>query len=206
MWLGRHEAAINTALLDLVQPGMVVYDVGAHIGYTALLMAHGMGRDGAVMAYEPDPENFALLRRNAEINGLAEVVRPRAVALGSAPGAGGLARGPSSVLTRVQPQVEGEVRITTLDDEVFRDGMPAPDLIVIDVEGMELQVLAGASRVLAEIGPSVVCEDQRCRDEVMAVMGAHGYRHQVLDAEHVLYWRDPAEARATGMALGAGGL
>ena len=47
-----------------------------------------------------------------------------------------------------------EVAIARLDTLVARDGLPAPDLVKIDVQGAELEVLAGASGTLA--GASVL--------------------------------------------------
>ncbi|SRR6266545_2940317 len=56
-------------VMNEVRPGDVVVDVGAHIGYFTLLLAALVGPKSRVFAFEPDPDNFALLCRNVELNG-----------------------------------------------------------------------------------------------------------------------------------------
>ena len=57
------------------------------------------------------------------------------------------------------PDDEGiSVEMTTLDDFVFNAGNPVPDLIKLDVEGAEAAVLAGATRVLSEVRPTILVE------------------------------------------------
>jgi len=59
--------------LQHLQPGDVYVDVGANIGYYTLVAAQRVGSQGKVIAYEPDPDNFALLKANVELNKLAQV-------------------------------------------------------------------------------------------------------------------------------------
>ena len=58
-------------LLGMLQPGDVMVDVGANIGYFSVIAAAQVGEAGAVVAFEPDPRNCELLRRNVTHNGLA---------------------------------------------------------------------------------------------------------------------------------------
>ena len=60
----EHEAAIVRYLDHCLAPGDLVVDGGAHIGYHSLHMARAVGSNGRVLAFEPDPANFALLERN----------------------------------------------------------------------------------------------------------------------------------------------
>ena len=189
MWTGGHEPAVAEELARSLRPGMVAYDIGAHIGYTALIMARAVGPTGRVVAYEPDPANLALLQRNMDLNGLGDVVEARALALGARDGAGDLARGELSVLTRIEERDGGDVTVSSLDREVYERGLPAPDLVLIDVEGMEIPVLTGAARVLREHGPIVICEDQGCRAEVMQLLHDLGYTSRLVDLDHVRYER-----------------
>ena len=57
-----------------IKKGDVVIDVGANIGYYTLLFAKLVGEEGRVYAFEPDPDNFELLKRNVEINRYENVV------------------------------------------------------------------------------------------------------------------------------------
>jgi methyltransferase, FkbM family len=56
-----------------VKRGDVVLDLGANIGYHTLLFARLVGSEGKVYAFEPDPTNFALLKRNVRANGYTNV-------------------------------------------------------------------------------------------------------------------------------------
>ena len=57
-----------------VKKGNVVLDIGANIGYYTLIFAKLVGENGKVFAFEPDPTNFALLKKNVEMNGYKNVV------------------------------------------------------------------------------------------------------------------------------------
>jgi FkbM family methyltransferase len=65
----------ETALFKkAIKPGQTVLDIGANIGYYTLIAAKIVGPRGKVYAFEPDPDNFSLLKKNVEINGYANVV------------------------------------------------------------------------------------------------------------------------------------
>lgn len=198
MWIGGHESAVMTELLRLLRPGMVAFDVGAHVGYSVLAMAHATGPSGHVVGFEPDPLNFELLARNIEINGLGSYVEARRVALGSTQSMGRLERGELSVLTQVQIDEGGEVDVSTLDAEVFERSTPVPDLILVDVEGMELPVFHGGWRLLTEHAPIVICEDQGCRSEVRDLLGQVGYEGRLVDIDHTLYAKSSSASPGSG--------
>src|SRR5688572_13621160 len=58
---------------ELIRPGMVVVDVGANIGYFSLLASTLVGPTGRVYAFEPDPVNCALLRKNVRLNRVTNI-------------------------------------------------------------------------------------------------------------------------------------
>jgi FkbM family methyltransferase len=57
-----------------IKKGDIVLDIGANIGYYTLIFAKLVGEQGKVFAFEPEPDNFALLEKNVEINGYRNVV------------------------------------------------------------------------------------------------------------------------------------
>ncbi|MCA1839298.1 MAG: FkbM family methyltransferase [Actinomycetota bacterium] len=189
MWIGGHETAVVDEILKALEPGMVAYDIGAHVGYTVLLMAHAVGAGGKIVGYEPDPNNHDLLMTNIALNELGDRVTTRTVALGREAGRGSLLRGDLSILTKIESEQGGEVVISTLDEEVYEHSMPPPDLIVIDAEGAEEDIFEGGARMLAEYGPILVCEDHGRRDELIAQLSRFGYVHKHIDVDHVLYRR-----------------
>jgi hypothetical protein len=80
LYLGSHpyEPYLTKLVMDLIRPGDVVVDVGAMIGYYTVIFARLVGADGTVYAFEPDPENFAILEENVSLNGYSHVRLERA--------------------------------------------------------------------------------------------------------------------------------
>ena len=169
---GKHEPHVLETLSQVVKPGMVVCDVGSHLGYYTLALARLVGVAGHVYAFEPLPRHVALLRRTLARNRLTQVtVVPQAV--GAETGRAILEEWPNSAMTRIVhsgPAPWGvrclEVPMTTLDDWAARTTtLERLDLIKLDVEGQELAALRGATALLSRYRPSLLCEIHR-RDDV----------------------------------------
>ena len=87
VYAGLHDYSEMAFLLHFLRPNDLFYDVGANVGsYTVL--ASGVCR-ARTLAFEPDPEAAAALRRNVEFNGLADLVSVRDFAVGSSEGVAG---------------------------------------------------------------------------------------------------------------------
>jgi FkbM family methyltransferase len=134
-----------------VKSGDRVVDVGAHIGLNTLYMAARVGPSGQVTAIEPAPDNFAVLRRNVAANHLATVTLREVAAGRGHERRDFFLRGAVSAVNSLFPEsfyaeVSEVARIVVapLDDLV--DGTPR--LVKIDVEGAELDVIAGMTRLL----------------------------------------------------------
>ena len=151
----RYEVEIKDLLHDLIRPGMTVFDVGAHVGYYTLMAARLVGPSGRVYAFEAEPENYAILKKNVELNGYTNVTCiPKAVS------------NQSGVLTlyvssqgndrhtiindprAISLGPKREVPAITLDEFAASVGWPQVDVIKMDVEGAEPMALVGMSRLL----------------------------------------------------------
>ncbi len=155
----RYEDALQRRLAGLLRPGDVVYDVGAHAGYWAMLFAEATAPGGSVFAFEPSPLAFARLVRNVRTNGVA--VTPINAGASDAEGAALLAeRGSESRVVEIVAANghASHVRLVRLDDFVRRDRHPAPTFLKIDVEGHAGRCLAGGEAILAEQRPRVLVE------------------------------------------------
>jgi len=64
----EHEPTATALLKTFLREGMTILDIGANIGYYALLEARSVGPSGRVVAVEPEPRNAALLRRNVQFS------------------------------------------------------------------------------------------------------------------------------------------
>jgi FkbM family methyltransferase len=162
--LGTNEPSVQAALTDLLQPGHVLYDVGANVGFLTLVGATLVGPAGAVCAFEPDLANAHLVRENALRNGLSQVLVV-ARAVGAATGAAQLqladyAGGHALVGSGEPPDLRGLVPVeaVSLDDFVAQPGVRPPDVVKVDVEGGEAAVLDGMAAVLATTRPVLLIE------------------------------------------------
>jgi len=136
--------------------GGVMIDIGANIGRMSIPRVL-LGDATLAYCIEPDPLNYACLVRNIRDNGLAGLVLADQLALGATSGTVRLERAKSPGGHRVLG--EGmttrretvEVPIATLDAWIDRAGIDLDDVrfVKLDVQGGEVDVLAGASRVLA---------------------------------------------------------
>ena len=149
-----HEPQTSRVFLTSLQPGFVVIDVGANIGYYTLLAAGAVGPKGRVHAVECAPLNLRLLEHNVKQNKLPNVqIHPYAAA--SARGRQTLNVSPVG-LTGFSPWSHGPTvptSGTTMDipavplDDVIQSPV---HLVKIDVDGFELDVLKGMERILSE--------------------------------------------------------
>ncbi len=151
---GLHEPHITGLLQQHVHPGALCIDVGANIGYFTLMMARLVGTRGQVIAYEPVPENFAVLRFNADL-ALQDCARVSTVhaAVSDSSEPMRIVRKSESTLHEVkktQSETGDSIRAVTLDAETHRWGENTViDFLKIDVEGFEEEVIAGARRILS---------------------------------------------------------
>jgi FkbM family methyltransferase len=184
--LGTYQRDVLRVMRRHVRTGMTAYDLGAHMGYFALVLAKLVGPDGHVFAFEPDPRNLKALRTNLVTNRITNVsVAAAAVADHSAQVS--FATFPFSSVSHIAdsrtPEDAQRITVTalTLDSFVYEFGNPPPGFVKIDVEGAEARVLSGAKRVLDEAAPVVIAEVWRSHwPEVAQVMVSHGYRSHIL--------------------------
>jgi FkbM family methyltransferase len=130
--------------------GGVAVDAGAFIGRYTLAYARAVGPLGRVVAVEPLPANFRLLRHNARRNGHRQVTCVPC-ALGRCAGEVWLSwdRETSIASTTGHRSRRMKVAQQSLDDVLEQRGIHRVDLLKIDVEGAELEVLEGSRRTLA---------------------------------------------------------
>lgn len=148
---GAYEQDTTALFKRIAKEGMVIVDIGANIGYYTLLAARLVGKRGKVFAFEPDPDNYALLLRNIEANGYQNVVPVnKAVSDNSEPAKLFLDpqnRGTHRLWDSHDERQYIEVEVTTLD-EFFRSLDISIDIIKMDIEGCEPRALAGMNNLI----------------------------------------------------------
>lgn len=169
---------------QIIKPGAVIVEAGANIGAHTLQLARLAGDKGAVFAFEPQRLVFQTLCANLALNSIHNVYC-REEALGEAPGTirvptldpqaennfGGLALGGAN----------GEpASVITLDSL----NLARCDFLKIDVEGMELSVLKGATQTIARHRPMIYVENDRA-DQSPALI------EHLLARGYQLFWHIP---------------
>lgn len=177
---------MQLALRRCLQPGAVFYDIGANLGFFSLVAAACVGPHGRVYAFEPVPANAATLRRNAALNGFANItVLERAASSTSGTARLQLVADLSwSMLDRNwrHPQTRSviDVEAVSIDDLVAASDASPPDVVKLDVEGWELDVIAGMRATIARHKPTIICELHGTASEFFALVRAAGYSAEVL--------------------------
>lgn len=165
--LHSEDTADTRYLRDLSLAGKVVYDIGAFEG---ILMLYFATRAKQVIVWEPNPVNYQRAQHNVRLNDLTNV-RLLNHGLSNAPGTidfyyDPLLPGAGSGDDAIKGQIVASVKtarkicitVARLDDEVRKNHLPLPDLIKIDIEGMEFQALEGMQRLLLECCPELYIE------------------------------------------------
>lgn len=175
----RHEVETITHMDKLAAPGMIMLDIGAHVGYYSRRYAKILGANGRIFAFEPHPRTFAALQHNvrrlpqvtavqlalAEQEGTAELHDYLMMsASGSLHYDETLAAMQKSQThdTDIAPRIGRTfaaqtftVRTTPVDDFLAQQSIKRVDLVKMDIEGAEIGALRGMKRTIAS-SPNLV--------------------------------------------------
>ncbi|WP_197526794.1 FkbM family methyltransferase [Pirellulimonas nuda] len=152
----------------LVRDASSVFIVGANSGFYAL-QAASASLNAEVHAFEPYPPAFGLLSRNIGLNDLTDRITTWPIALGDRectsellvpePRFGSVMETSASLAADFNQNVGEriEVPVTTVD-AFAAERKCGPSVLLIDVEGFELQVIRGAVNTLRESKPYLIVE------------------------------------------------
>lgn len=134
-----------------ITPGLVIMDIGAHIGYFTRIFSKLTGPKGKVYAFEADPENFALLQKNTKH---FQNIKLFPMAISDSGGTVDFYRsndksGCHSTIPAEFRQKKISVPAVDLDSFTAANGIKKINLIKMDIEGGEPTALKGMARVLA---------------------------------------------------------
>lgn len=167
LYSGNWEPEISSFLQQELTEDDVFYDVGANVGFTSFVaLTKGVKH---VFAFEPDPINLQVFNTNLNLN---KDLRDRCTIIGKAisesPGRLSFTHAPSANMGLGKLSSSGgsntiEVDVTTLDAFVAGcEGVIAPTVIKIDVEGWELQVLRGGIKTITNHRPRLIVFEADC--------------------------------------------
>jgi FkbM family methyltransferase len=185
---GYAELALTALMIEFLKPGMRFVDVGAHLGYEAMLASVLVGREGRVISFEPQEQIVHWTIRNLEQFPQARVVK---AAVGDSKGKVefrelDIIRSAFSGHNSSPGQGAGrqyEIDVTTIGEALVSGERPV-DFLKCDAEGAEIAVLRGAVDILSEDKPVLVVEAEmpgtlsfRPRvGEFSDLLGPMGYR------------------------------
>ena len=187
---GIWDPSLTSLIESTLKPGDVFIDVGAHVGYFTLLAASRVGPAGRVLSIEPNPVTLEQLSQNVARSGLQNVLMVHTACADSHnPVRLYLHTESNSSMASLSSEnatsgVAVDVSCTPLDDLCLQRGLERVNLVKIDVEGAELSVLRGMSRLLRRMRPVVVLEMEprllesfgTTRDSLVALLTEHDYR------------------------------
>lgn len=161
-YLNGYEEPVTSLFCSLLKRGQTVVDVGASLGYYTLLAAK---RVRSVVAFEPDPLRFRYLLENIKMNNWMNV----------------------KAYNLAVSDVDSLDQRTITLDQVLQEDI---DLVKIDVEGMELEVLQGMKKFLAEV-VRIICELHPAQllarghsvEEVSDLLERYGYSFYLINRE-----------------------
>ncbi|MFB6301607.1 MAG: FkbM family methyltransferase [Haloferacaceae archaeon] len=140
--VGHGETDVIEDFLAHLTDGDVVWDVGANQGTYSLFAAK---RGAEVHAFEPNPDAYEIIERNAQRNGVS--IQVHRVALGSTNDTMVLREADRAGTRWIAQEGPGEEVTVRRGDDLQ---VPPPDVLKIDVEGAEVDVLEGMRSLLEE--------------------------------------------------------
>lgn len=183
-----YEYNLLKVLGNLHEDGSVIIDVGANLGNHTVFFAGVLKAD--VLAFEASTLNSALLQANIELNCLQTKVKVYSCALGAHFGTitiamklpdnyGSFAQVPVSFSEKSElADSYHQVEVHTIDSIVSSGEVnQRVSVLKVDVEGMELDVLQGAEKLIEKHKPavSVECATYSEFDEIKSWMESRGY-------------------------------
>jgi FkbM family methyltransferase len=201
-----------------MEPGDVLYDIGANIGQYSLYAAYRLQKTISILSFEPEALNQAKLNKNIVLNDMVGVITPYPIAVSHetaiehfysknfAPGAALHALGEPVTQgdESFPPQNTQGIVAVSLDDLTGKFALPFPTHIKVDVDGIEERIVAGASRTLDDPRlKSVLIEVYMHKDiaerikEVFFAKGFELFNSDLIDYSHGivqnLIFRKPTE-------------
>lgn len=180
-WLGTYELDKQTLFGKELKSGMIVYDVGANVGYYSLLASELTGTEGKVFSFEPLPENLSFLKMHISLNETENIsVVEKAVSSKASKMKFSISRNRS--MNSLSNDGEIEVDVISLD-EFIKQGNPSPDLIKMDIEGAEYEALNGAKEILRNKKPVLflATHSGELRTQCLKLLAEFGYTVTAID-------------------------
>jgi len=194
---GFFEPDLTRIVIDSVNPGDVVFDIGTHFGYYSLLASHLVGPQGQVHSFEPTRHTHEVVSSNVGDMGNVKLINAAAWSettelkfkdygmTMSAFNSLYEAKLDDVVAQKLRP-TEYTVSAISIDEYVETNRLK-PSFVKIDAENAEHDILLGMKRTLNDIRPLVTLEvgdvkagDYKDSASAVRLLIQHGYRAKEL--------------------------
>ena len=181
-------------LLHPIGPGQTIVELGAYLGHYTLFAANAVGPTGRVVAVEFIPDNYEILKLNLEHN-FPETATALNYGVWSGPGTKTAYRQAlqanafdADVLTGAFNGVE--VPTESVDNLLEAQGIEHVDLLIVTINGAEVEAFKGMTRSLSKIGAFAIAAryGDEGEDRVKTVcdwLTANGYAPEIVNGDHV---------------------
>jgi FkbM family methyltransferase len=149
-----NERPVISDLLNRIEHEDVFWDIGANTGMYTCLLANKIPGENLI-AFEPFPTNVHQLKKNLVLN--SSTVQIQEIGLSDYVGnaklevvSRGVAGAGTYTLNPTESEDWVEVRVETGDNLVATGAVPPPDVLKIDVEGLEINVLRGLRETISQ--------------------------------------------------------
>lgn len=156
---GTSQPLEQELVLRYSPPGGVVYDLGANAGFYAIIAAKAVGPSGMVYAFEPSPKLCERIRENVASNAFNHVEVVQAAVFKTDGEVDFGIVGDLSVSNSIRAAGDsGATRVQAVRLDTFSPQHRPPNLILIDIEGAEIDALDGALRTIQRHQPVIMVE------------------------------------------------
>jgi FkbM family methyltransferase len=189
--LGNYEdPETMKTFLSWLKPGSVFYDLGANVGYYALI-ANRLIDSGKIYSFEPSPAARELFEKHTMINkglitnnnitllpfAISDAEKKIEFSNNTVQQEGNTYIKTSGVFTEAEETIS--VQCHSIDG-LMKQGYSKPDMIKIDVEGAEFDVLKGAVETLKQYKPDILLATHDChlpgvKDRCLDLLRQLGY-------------------------------
>ncbi len=148
------EPLLTRTVQGELKEGLCVLDIGANIGYYALMEASRVGESGQVYAVEPVPHNMQVLEDNIGLNDYRNIETfNQAMGDSDSTLSMYISDHPNWCSFYPSGSVIGQIEVPVSRLDTFLQGKRRPDIIRMDVEGYEYEIFSGMPELLASGAP-----------------------------------------------------
>jgi FkbM family methyltransferase len=135
---GSYEQRISETFAKYLQPDSCVIDIGANIGYYSLLAASRCPQ-GKVLSFEPDKQNFQLLKTSIVYNGFEQIIQAYNLAVSDT--------NKSIMIADLGTTVNSGARVTSINEDLLKSLVADKDASLNKIEAVQLDSFVIANKV-----------------------------------------------------------